>query len=73
MFNELFIIWYFLTILIMIIGVVIFKFFEDIQEIKKLKKENDFLKRRIEFLDEEKKAINALNRILNETIFYFKK
>lgn len=73
MFNVVFLIWYFLTLAIMAIGVVIFKFFADIKEIKELKKENDSLKRRIEFLNEERKQMNLMNRILNETIFYFKK
>lgn len=70
MFNVLFFIWYFLTLAIMIIGVVVFKFFEDIKEIKKLNRENAFLKRRIEILKEDKKQMNDLNEILNETIFY---
>lgn len=70
MFNVLFLIWYFLTLIIMVIGVVVFKFFEDIKEIKKLNRENAFLKRRIEILKEDKKQMNDLNEILNETIFY---
>lgn len=73
MFNVIFLIWYFLTLAIMAIGAVIFKFFADIKEIKELKKKNDSLKRRMEFLNEERKQMNVLNRILNETIFYFKK
>ena len=70
MFNVLFLIWYFLSLIIMVIGVVVFKFFEDIKEIKKLNRENAFLKRRIEILKEDKKQMNDLNEILNETIFY---
>ena len=70
MFNVFFLIWYFLTLIIMVIGVVVFKFFEDIKEIKKLNRENAFLKRRIEILKEDKKQMNDLNEILNETIFY---
>lgn len=73
MFNVIFLIWYFLTLAIMAIGVVIFKFFADIKEIKRLNREKDFLKRRIEILNDEKIEMNKMNKVLNETIFLLKK
>lgn len=73
MFNVIFLIWYFLTLAIMAIGVVIFKFFADIKEIKRLNREKDFLKRRIEILNDENRDMNKMNKVLNETIFLLKK
>lgn len=73
MFNVVFLIWYFLTLAIMIIGVLIFKFFADIKELKKLNKEIAFLEKKLKILNDEKREMDKMNKILNETIFLLKK
>lgn len=73
MFNVLFFIWYFLTLIIMIIGVCFLKIYENFKELKKLRKENVFLKKEKEILIDEKREMNKMNKILNETIFLLKK
>ena len=48
MFNVVFLIWYFLTLIIMIIGVFVLKLFENFKELKRLRKENAYMKTKIE-------------------------
>ena len=73
MFNVVFLIWYFLTLIIMIIGVFVLKLFENFKELKRLRKENAKMKIKIEILNDEKRDMNKMNKILNETIFLLKK
>ena len=73
MFNVLFLIWYFLTLIIMIIGVFVLKLFENFKELKRLRKENAKMKTKIEILNDEKRDMSKMNKILNETIFLLKK
>lgn len=73
MFNVLFLIWYFLTLIIMIISVFVLKLFENFKELKRLRKENAKMKIKIEILNDEKRDMNKMNKILNETIFLLKK
>lgn len=73
MFNVLFLIWYFLTLIIMIIGVFVLKLFENFKELKRLKKENDYMKTKIKILNDENRDMNKMNKVLNETIFLLKK
>lgn len=73
MFNVIFLIWYFLTLIIMIIGVFVLKLFENFKELKRLRRENTFMKTKIKILNDEKKEMNKMNKILNETIFLLKK
>lgn len=73
MFNVVFLIWYFLTLLIMIIGVCILKVFEYFKTLKRLNKEIAFLEKKLKILNDEKIEMNKMNKILNETIFLLKK
>ena len=73
MFNVLFLIWYFLTLIIMIISVFVLKLFENFKELKRLRKENAYMKTKIEILNDENRDMNKINKILNETIFLLKK
>lgn len=73
MFNVLFLIWYFLTLIIMIIAVFVLKLFENFKELKRLRKENAYMKTKIEILNDENRDMNKMNKILNETIFLLKK
>lgn len=73
MFNVIFLIWYFLTLIIMIIGVFVLKLFENFKELKRLRKENAFMKTKIKILNDENRDMNKMNKILNETIFLLKK
>lgn len=73
MFNVIFLIWYFLTLIIMIIAVFVLKLFENFKELKKLRKENAYMKTKIKILNDEKIEMNKMNKILNETIFLLKK
>lgn len=73
MFNVLFLIWYFLTLIIMIIGVFVLKLFENFKELKRLRKENDYMKTKIKILNDENRDMNKMNKVLNETIFLLKK
>lgn len=73
MFNVVFLIWYFLTLIIMIIGVFVLKLFENFKELKRLRKENAFMKTKIKILNDENRDMNKMNKILNETIFLLKK
>lgn len=73
MFNVIFLIWYFLTLIIMIIGVFVLKLFENFKELKRLRKENEYMKIKIEILNDEKRDMDKINKILNETIFLLKK
>ena len=73
MFNVVFLIWYFLTLIIMIIGVFVLKLFENFKELKRLRKENAYMKTKIEILNDEKRDMDKMNKVLNETIFLLKK
>ena len=73
MFNVVFLIWYFLTLIIMIISVFVLKLFENYKELKRLRKENAYMKTKIEILNDENRDMNKMNKILNETIFLLKK
>lgn len=73
MFNVLFLIWYFLTLIIMIIGVFVLKLFENFKELKKLRKENSWMKTKIKILNDENRDMIKMNKVLNETIFLLKK
>lgn len=73
MFNVVFLIWYFLTLIIMIIGVFVLKLFENFKELKRLRKENDIMKTKIKILNDENRDMNEMNKVLNETIFLLKK
>lgn len=73
MFNVVFLIWYFLTLIIMIIGVFVLKLFENFKELKRLRKENEYMKTKIKILNDENRDINKMNKVLNETIFLLKK
>ena len=73
MFNVIFLIWYFLTLIIMIIGVFVLKLFENFKELKRLRKENAFMKTKIKILNDENRDMNKMNKVLNETIFLLKK
>ena len=73
MFNVLFLIWYFLTLIIMIIGVFVLKLFENFKELKRLRKENYYMKTKIKILNNENRDMNKMNKVLNETIFLLKK
>lgn len=73
MFNVVFLIWYFLTLIIMIIGVFVLKLFENFKELKRLRRENAFMKTKIKILNDENRDMNKMNKILNETIFLLKK
>lgn len=73
MFNVVFLIWYFLTLIIMIIGVFVLKLFENFKELKRLRKENAFMKTKIKILNDENRDMNKMNKVLNETIFLLKK
>lgn len=73
MFNVLFLIWYFLTFIIMIIGVFVLKLFENFKELKRLRKENYYMKTKIKILNDENRDLNKMNKVLNETIFLLKK
>lgn len=73
MFNVVFLIWYFLTLIIMIIAVFVLKLFENFKELKRLRKENAYMKTKIEILNDENRDMNKMNKILNETIFLLKK
>ena len=73
MFNVIFLIWYFLTLIIMIIGVFVLKLFENFKELKRLRKENSYMKTKIKILNDENRDMNKMNKILNETIFLLKK
>lgn len=73
MFNVVFLIWYFLTLIIMIIGVFVLKLFENFKELKRLRKENAILKTKIKILNDVNRDMNKMNKVLNETIFLLKK
>lgn len=73
MFNVIFLIWYFLTLIIMIIGVFVLKLFENFKELKRLRKENAYMKTKIKILNDENRDMNKMNKVLNETIFLLKK
>lgn len=73
MFNVIFLIWYFLTLIIMIIGVFVLKLFENFKELKRLRKENAYMKTKIKNLNDENRDMNKMNKVLNETIFLLKK
>lgn len=73
MFNVVFLIWYFLTLIIMIIGVFVLKLFENFKELKRLRKENAYMKTKIKILNDVNRDMNKMNKILNETIFLLKK
>lgn len=73
MFNVIFLIWYFLTLIIMIIGVFVLKLFENFKELKRLRKENEYMKTKIKILNDENRDMNKMNKVLNETIFLLKK
>lgn len=73
MFNVIFLIWYFLTLIIMIIGVFVLKLFENFKELKRLRKENSYMKTKIKILNDENRDMNKMNKVLNETIFLLKK
>lgn len=73
MFNVVFLIWYFLTLIIMIIGVFVLKLFENFKELKRLRKENEYMKTKIKILNDENRDMNKMNKVLNETIFLLKK
>lgn len=57
----------------MIIGVFVLKLFENFKELKRLRKENAYMKSKIKILYDENRDINKMNKILNETIFLLKK
>lgn len=73
MFNVIFLIWYFLTLIIMIISVFVLKLFENFKELKRLRKENAYMKTKIKILYDENRDMNKMNKVLNETIFLLKK
>lgn len=73
MFNVVFLIWYFLTLIIMIIGIFVLKLFENFKELKRLRKENAIMKTKIKILNDENRDMNEMNKVLNETIFLLKK
>lgn len=73
MFNVIFLIWYFLTLIIMIIGVFVLKLFENFKELKRLRKENARMKTKIKILNDVNRDMNRMNKVLNETIFLLKK
>lgn len=73
MFNVVFLIWYFLTLIIMIIGVFVLKLFENFKELKRLRKENTYMKTKIKILNDENRDMDKMNKVLNETIFLLKK
>ena len=73
MFNVVFLIWYFLTLIIMIIGVFVLKLFENFKELKRLRKENAYMKTKIKILNDENRDMDKMNKVLNETIFLLKK
>lgn len=73
MFNVVFLIWYFLTLIIMIISVFVLKLFENFKELKRLRKENTLMKTKIKILNDENRDMNKINKVLNETIFLLKK
>ena len=73
MFNVIFLIWYFLTLIIMIIGVFVLKLFENFKELKRLRKENAYMKTKIKILNDVNRDMNKMNKVLNETIFLLKK
>ena len=57
----------------MIIGVFVLKLFENFKELKRLRKENAYMKTKIEILNDEKRDMDKMNKVLNETIFLLKK
>ena len=57
----------------MIIGVFVLKLFENFKELKKLRKENYYMKTKIKILNDENRDMNKMNKVLNETIFLLKK
>lgn len=73
MFNVVFLIWYFLTLIIMIISVFVLKLFENFKELKRLRRENTLMKTKIKILNDENRDMNKINKVLNETIFLLKK
>ena len=73
MFNVVFLIWYFLTLIIMIIAVFVLKLFENFKELKRLRKENEYMKTKIKILNDANRDMDKMNKVLNETIFLLKK
>lgn len=73
MFNVVFLIWYFLTLIIMIISVFVLKLFENFKELKRLRKENARMKTKIKILNDVNRDMDKMNKVLNETIFLLKK
>lgn len=57
----------------MIIGVFVLKLFENFKELKRLRKENEYMKTKIKILNDENRDMNKMNKVLNETIFLLKK
>lgn len=73
MFNVVFLIWYFLTLAIMIVAFIIFSIIENFKELKHLKSEIKILEKKLMNYKAEHKKNEELIEILNDTILSLKK
>lgn len=73
MFNVLFLIWYFLTLAIMIVAFLIFSIIENFKELKRLNSEIKILEKKLMNYKAEHKKNEKLIEILNDTILSLKK
>lgn len=73
MFNVIFLIWYFLTLAIMIVAFLIFSIIEKFKELKNLNSEIKILEKKLMFYKAEHKKNEELIEILNDTILSLKK
>ena len=73
MFNVIFLIWYFLTLAIMIVAFLIFSIIENFKELKRLNSEIKILEKKLMNYKAEHKKNEELIEILNDTILSLKK
>lgn len=73
MFNVIFLLWYFLTLAIMIVAFLIFSTIEKFKELKYLNSEIKILEKKLMNYKEEDEKNEKLIEILNDTILSLKK
>ena len=73
MFNVIFLIWYFLTLAIMIVAFLIFSIIENFKELKHLNYEIKILEKKLMNYKEEHEKNEKLIEVLNDTILSLKK
>lgn len=73
MFNVIFLIWFFLTLSIMVVAFLIFSIIEKFKELKYLNSEIKILEKKLMNYKEEHKKNEELIEILNDTILSLKK